>query len=103
MKINKAQIMQLESWKRIKDKEKLSLSAFLSAQPKTWWVMFVIVFGIWLVSELTNTSSVILRAFGIGSILFTVMLYIRVKLYWPITRHCINWEKVDELLRNKNT
>ncbi len=95
--------MQLESWKRIKDKENISVSAFLRAQPKTWWVTVTIVMGIWFISELTNTSSVLIRAFGIGSILFTVMLYIRVKLYWPITRHCVNWEKVDELLRNRNT
>jgi uncharacterized protein YjeT (DUF2065 family) len=103
MKINKAQKVQLESWKRIKDKENISVSEFLIAQPKTWWVMGTILIIIWLVSELTNTSDVFLRAFGIGSILFTVMLYIRAKLYWPITRHCINWEKVDELLKNKNT
>ena len=95
--------MQLESWKRIKDKENISVSAFLSAQPKPWWIMTTVLVLIWLASELTNTSDIFIRAYGIGSILFTVILYIRTKLYWPITRHCIDWEKVDELLRNKNT
>jgi hypothetical protein len=102
MKINHIQRLQLQSWKRLQNSDNLTFKEFIKSQPQIWWVCMIVVISIWLISELTGFSDTILRAMNIGGILFFVMLYFRARIYWPISRQCINWERVDSLLDNKD-
>jgi hypothetical protein len=96
------QRLQLQSWKRLQNSDSLTFKEFIKSQPQIWWVCMIVVITIWLISELTGYSDTILRAMNIGGILFFVMLYVRARIYWPISRRCINWERVETLLDNKD-
>ena len=96
--MNKVQRMQLESWSRLRDTKELTFREFLKSQPKAWWLGLLLLLGIWLVSEVTGTSNIVLRAITIMGVTFPLLIYVRAKLYWPVLRKCIDWRAVETLL-----
>ena len=91
--------MQIKSWWELKDKEKITIKSFLGAQNRGWWFTQGFLLFILVSAELTSTSSTLLRVVFIFGITMQLILFIRSKLYWPILRQCIDWEKLHKLLQ----
>ncbi|MES9884936.1 MAG: hypothetical protein ABW185_29180 [Sedimenticola sp.] len=103
MKINKLQRMQLISFQQFKDTEIITIKSFLGIQNKAWWFLQVFLIIILVTSELTNTSGIVLRTIFAFGIIMQLMIFARAKLYWPILRQCIDWEKVNRILQESKS
>jgi hypothetical protein len=53
----------------------------------------------WMLAEVLSIRSCALRAVCIGGLAFQALLFFRGKLYFPLILHCIDWDKVDSLLK----
>ncbi len=99
--MNRAQKIQLESWLRLRANEASSLSEFVKAQPPIWWISGLALFVLWGFAEWIGWSSFALRALVVAGVFTNFTLFLRFKLYWPLMAQCMDWAKVEQLLKGE--
>ena len=86
------------AWLQWRHTDNVSIRLFLSAQPKIWKVSHILGVLLLVFAELFGVSSWLLRVLIAVNLFNGIMIYVRTRIYWPITRANLDWKKVEKVV-----
>ncbi|MGB1799565.1 MAG: hypothetical protein ACPHLK_01905 [Gammaproteobacteria bacterium] len=99
--LNKRRIIQLKFWKTFQETEKPTLWQFIINQPRSAKAALLILISYYFLTTYFLGYSSMQTGMVITLFLVIFALYFKFRTDWILSKECLDWGKIDELLERE--
>ena len=97
MKLTKPDLNRLRNFKRAKERPPTAITALWRVKPLWLAIILLSVLGYWI--SPSKPVAYFTVGLGAGGLVCTCAIAFILPRFWPLTREILNWEKVEDLIR----